>query len=305
MTFGYYPGCALRGSSLEYDESVLRISGPLGWGLREIADWNCCGASAGHMTDHSLTAGISARNLFLAEQQGLEEILVPCPMCSVMLFGAREELTGKSDVGRKITEAIGTAYQDKVEILNLIQVFQRTGLDTLKEKVVRPLEGLRVACYYGCLLVRPPKLVQFDDPEDPTSMEEIVEILGADPVQWPLRTDCCGAGFTVSARKSVIRLTGEILVSAKDAGADVVAVACPMCQANLDMMQRKIEKSLGRPINLPILYLSQLAGLALGISPEELGIHRHFVEVPTLFRGAATPSVETARARGRENEHEE
>lgn len=274
---GYYPGCALKGSSPEYDMSVRAVSEALGRELREIDDWNCCGASAGHMTDRKLAVCLSLRNLALAERQGMESILAPCPMCSKELLVAADAVATDPEARREAEETIEMSYKGGVRTLNYIQYLTEIGLEALHGKLTTELRGLKVACYYGCLLTRPPKVLRFDDYEQPESFERIVALLGAEPVEFSHKTECCGGGFTQSHSAAVVRLCGRILSSAKSAGADAVAVACPMCHINLDMRQPAAEKELGVELGLPIVYLSQLVGLALGIERKKLGLNRHFI----------------------------
>jgi heterodisulfide reductase subunit B len=155
-------------------------------------------------------------------------------------------------------------------------------MDEIANNLKKPPKDLKIASYYGCLLVRPPKVLKFDDPEDPKSMDEIVKAIGAKPVEWEFKTNCCGGGFTLSRTDVVLKLTNDILEGAEEAGADAIAVACPMCHANLDMRQKKIEKEYNRKYSIPIIYISQLIGLALGLEHEQLGLKKHFVETESV-----------------------
>jgi len=279
---GYYPGCALHGSSAEYDMSVRAVAEALGHELREIDDWNCCGASAAHMTNGKLAFCLSLRNLALAGQQGMEAVLAPCPMCSKELLGAAAKAASDPDALAEAEATIEMSCTGSVRPLNYIQYLVESGLDSLEAAIRVKLTGLKAACYYGCLLTRPPKIVRFDDAEQPSSFERIVKLLGAEPVEFPMKTECCGGGFTQSNAGAVARLCGRILRSAKAAGADVIATACPMCQMNLDMRQPDAEKLCGEAFGLPVVYLSQLVGLALGIDRRKLGLGRHFVSTAGL-----------------------
>jgi len=275
---GYFPGCSLEGAASDYGLSVRAVTRALGVDLVELPDWSCCGATAAHCLDQKLARGLPGRNLKLAEQSGIQELLAPCAACSSRLLTAHAELAqyyahaaGKPGVDAE-------PYRGTVRVLNFLQFLAEHCLDGLRERIVRRLEGLKVACYYGCLLLRPPKIMRFDDPDAPTTMERIIEELGAEPVDWAFKTECCGAGFSVSNTDIVLGLSAKVLRNAKGAGANAVAVVCPMCHSNLDMRQRAIEKRLGAELRLPIYYLSDLIGLALGLSEKELGIDRHFVK---------------------------
>jgi heterodisulfide reductase subunit B len=277
MNFGYYPGCALHGSSNDYDQSLRACLSALGVTLREIDDWICCGATAAHSLNHKLAVALPARNLALARAQGCTEMLAPCPMCSMQLLRAHHAIENDAALRAEISTVVEAEVDGSPRVLNLIQVFERFGLDALKAAVKQPLTDLKPACYYGCLLVRPPQVVDFDDAEQPQSMEAVMTALGAKPVEWSYKTECCGAGMTMCSPATVLELSGRILANAADRGANCVVVACPMCHVNLDMKQSAIEGFLGRKIGLPVYYLTDAVGMALGLSESALGADRHFV----------------------------
>ena len=279
MKFGYYPGCALHGSSYDYEKSVRACMTKLGVGLEELDDWLCCGASAAHTINKKLAAALPARNLAIAERDGLDQVFAPCPLCSMELIKVGNKLKESEGLRDELAEIVEQSVSGTTQVLNLIQVFQRIGFDALQEKVVRKLEGFKPACYYGCLLTRPPKDLQFDDCEHPNSMETLLRALGAEPIdKWNYKTECCGAGLTLAADDIVMGLSQKILSNAKKHGANCMVVACPMCHVNLDMKQGDIEKKFGERYGLVIYYLSDLVGLALGISDKELHIDKHFVK---------------------------
>ena len=277
MRLGYYPGCALHGSSNDYEQSLRACLGELDLKPQEVQDWVCCGATAAHSLNHRLSIALPARNLALAEKQGIEEMLAPCPLCSMQLLKAAKLTNEDGNLRREISRIVEGEISGRVTVLNLIQVFQRVGLDRIKAAVKKPLTDLKPACYYGCLLTRPPEVVKFDDPEQPSSLEAIVSVLGAKPVDWNFRTECCGAGMTMAKEETVLDLSHRILTDAQQHGANCLVTACPMCHVNLDMKQWDVERSRGVKHGMPIYYLSDLVGLALGISRETLGIDRHFV----------------------------
>lgn len=277
MRLGYYPGCALHGSSNDYEQSLRTCLGKLEVEPQEIQEWICCGATAAHSLNHQLSIALPARNLALAEKQGFAEMLAPCPLCSMQLLKAAKTMDEDAIVRQEISRMVEGEITGRVKVLNLIQVFQNVGLDRIKSVVKNPLKDLKPACYYGCLLTRPPAVVKFDDPEQPSSMEAIVTALGAKPVEWNFRTECCGAGMTMANEDTVLDLSHRILADARQRGANCVATACPMCHVNLDMKQRDIERSHSVKHGLPVYYLSDLVGLAMGINREALGIDRHFV----------------------------
>jgi heterodisulfide reductase subunit B2 len=277
VNFGYYPGCALHGSSNDYGQSVHACLEAFGVGLSEVDDWICCGATAAHCLNHTLAVALPARNLAIAERDGLPNLLAPCPMCSMELLKAQSVLAKSDDLRRKISEIVELPIRGETRVLNLIQVLQQVGLETIKGKVVRPLAEFRPACYYGCLLTRPPETLRFDDCEHPDSMEALLRAIGANPVDWNYKTECCGAGMTMADEDVVLDLSHKILSDAKQHGANCIVVACPMCHVNLDMKQADIERRHNCRHELVVYYLSDLVGLGVGLSEKELGIDRHFV----------------------------
>jgi heterodisulfide reductase subunit B len=277
MEIGYYPGCALHGSSNDYERSVRACMTRLDVGLRELDDWICCGATAAHSLNHKLAVALPARNLALAKRDGLAEILAPCPMCSMELLRAKRALAACPRLRQEISEIVELEVDGTTQVLNLIQVVQKVGLEAICRQVVRPLDGFRPACYYGCLLTRPPQDVQFDDCEQPSSMETLLAALGAEPIAWNYKTECCGAGMTLADEETVLDLSHKILSDAAAHDATCVVVACPMCHVNLDMKQADIDRRFGVRHDLVVYYLSDLIGLALGLDEQVLGIDRHFV----------------------------
>ena len=294
MRLGYFPGCSLHGTSREFDESVRSVSGPLGIDLTELEDWSCCGATSGHATNHLLGVTLAARNLALAEEQGHAEVLAPCAACFNRLASARHEIAGDAELAGRVGKVLARPFGNKVAVRNVVDVL-RASIPAVKERATRPLKGLKLACYYGCLLVRPAEVVGFDDAEDPRSMEEVVSACGATAVSWNRRLDCCGGAFSLSRTASVVRLGRAILDDARKAGADAVVVACPMCQSNLDFRQKAMnQEGTGA---MPILFLTQVVGLALGLDAKDLGLQRHFVST-TDFVGRARGADEAPVAAG-------
>jgi heterodisulfide reductase subunit B2 len=277
LNFGYYPGCALHGSSNDYGQSVHACLKALGVGLQELDDWICCGATAAHSMNHKLAVALPARNLAIAERDGLPNLLAPCPMCSMELIKAQSVMAASDEARREMSEIVELPIRGDTRVVNLIQVMQQVGQETLKNKMTRPLAEFRPACYYGCLLTRPPETLRFDDCEHPESMETILRGLGAEPVEWNFKTECCGAGMTMADEDVVLDLSHKILCNAKEHGANCIVVACPMCHVNLDMKQADIERRFGCRHDLVVYYLSDLVGLAVGLTEQELGIDRHFV----------------------------
>lgn len=275
---GFYPGCSLKGSSREYGESTLALAAALDMPLTEIDDWNCCGASSAHAVSKELSLALPARVLALAAEQGFEEIVVPCAACYNRLALTRHELSRNPQAKQTVERTLGMSLDSSVRILNVLQWLVKYAPGRIAEKRVRAL-GKKVACYYGCLLVRPASVLGFDRVEDPQTMDQLLREAGATPIDWAFKTECCGGGMTIPDTDAVARLSGDVLQDAASRGAEAVVVACPMCHANLDMRRAAVNRRLSRPVDIPVLYVTQALGLALGLPPRELGLGRHFVPV--------------------------
>lgn len=278
MKYAYFPGCALESTAKEYDISSRTIFAKLNIDLYEIPDWTCCGSTPSHQVSNQLSVALPIKNLIWPEKEGLN-VVAPCASCFSRLKLSNLKVQNDLCLLDEINKIIGNDYQGKVKILNILDVLnQEVVLDTIKKSIKKKLSGLKTACYYGCLLTRPREIVDAVSIENPVSMDNICETLGAEPLEWPYKTECCGASFSITSPEIVIKLTHDILEMAKAAGADCVAVACPLCQSNLDMRQSKIEKEYNTKFNIPIVYITQLVGLALGIPYKELGLDKLIVE---------------------------
>ena len=227
---GFYPGCSLEGTSREYKESVKSLAGKFDIILEEVTDWNCCGATAAHNLNKELSVALPARIIVQAEKAGMTNILVPCAACYNRLSVTLHELQHDKQLKQKVEEIVGSPILATLRILNLIQFVNEYILPELKDKITDPFTN-KVACYYGCLLVRPHGVLNFDRQEDPQSMDEVMKVLGAETIDWPFKTECCGAGFSVSRMDVVTRLSGKILEDATERGAGAIIVACPMCHS--------------------------------------------------------------------------
>lgn len=281
----YYPGCSLKGNSKHYEESILPVFREIDMPLTELEDWNCCGATAYFSVDELMAAAVCGRNLSLAERLG-KDIIAPCAGCFLTLQKSNKLLAGGGDKSTKILAALekaGCSYGGGVEVKHPLQVLtQEDILAKIKKRVTRPLTGLRVACYYGCQLVRP--FTSFDDPDYPTSLDRLTAAMGAEPVDFSGKTRCCGGSLTGTIEEVGLRLNYILLKEAKRKGADVVSTICPLCQFNLEVLQDKMSRKFKEKINVPILYFSQLLGLALGLSPGSLGFSRSIIDLGPLWK---------------------
>jgi len=272
VKYAYYPGCSLESTARDFDQSTRAVCRALGIELEEIPDWVCCGSTPAHTTNASLAVALPVVNLQKARTMGAP-VMTACASCYARLRTANYKVRNEPDTLRRTERITGHPYGGEVEVHHVLDVLvNHFGLRAIRAKVRRPLAGLRVACYYGCLLSRPPKIVAFDDPEHPTSMDELLASAGAEMVQWPMKTECCGAGLSMTHSNVVNRLAHRLLAMARKAGAECLAVACPLCQINLDLRQADAKKAHGEIPDTPVLYVTQLLGLALGLSSEELGL---------------------------------
>ncbi|MBI2843775.1 MAG: CoB--CoM heterodisulfide reductase iron-sulfur subunit B family protein [Armatimonadetes bacterium] len=300
MKFAYYPGCSLHSTAKEYDDSTQAVCRALGIELEEIPDWNCCGASSAHATSHELAVALPARNLGIAEQMGLD-VVVPCAACFNRMKSAEVAMKNGNGVAEAINAELEAKYTGRITVEPLVEPLARPEvIEKLSAMVRKPLCGLKVACYYGCLLVRPPKIMGFDDPEDPQSIDNIARALGAEPVEWYYKTECCGAGFSLTRVDMVHKMTHDILLRAKKAGAHAVVCACPLCQANLDMRQAEIEKIYGTTFDLPVFYITELVALAMDLPGTRGYFGKHMVDVASALEaigaGEAAGAKEEASA---------
>lgn len=284
LNYSYYPGCSLHASASEYDLSTRELFNVLGIGLTEVPDWFCCGATPAHNVDELLSLALCAKNLELADKvEG--DMAVACASCFSRLKTAQHVL-GVSDVKRtQVEKAIDAPVKLDSNVKHLLEILAKDlGLERLAAAVNKPLSGLKVACYYGCLLTRPTDVPNLDCAEAPTIMEKVIEAVGAETVTWTHRLECCGANFTLSRPGVVIQLTNAVLESAKAAGADCIMVGCPLCHGNLDIRQKEIEGVYNTSYGLPVFYLTQLIGISVGLGADKLGLDAMMVNPMPLLK---------------------
>ncbi len=279
MKLAYYPGCSLHSTAAEYDISTRKVCETLGVELVEIKDWICCGSSPAHQCDDLMSVALPAKNLALVREMGnLKEVCAPCASCYSRLKSAQQRLTDKN-LKKDVETVIDMEYPEDIEVLHMLDVvIEKVGVDTIKEKVVKNLAGMKVACYYGCLMTRPPKVTGKKQFENPTQMESLIEALGAETVDWNMKTFCCGAAFALTKTDVVLELTKKILTDAEASDADAISLGCPLCHANLDGRQTQINSRFKTNFHIPIFYFTELMGLALGIEAKELGIFKHLTD---------------------------
>ncbi len=301
MKYSYYPGCSLEATSVEYDISTREVFKALDLTLEEIPDWNCCGASAAHSESHLLSLALPARDLAKAEEMGAT-VVAPCPSCYQNMKRTKEyveESKENRDEINKALEGTGLKVEGKVEVKHPLDIIvNELGLEKLAEKIKVPLEGLRVVTYYGCLITRPKGNYTFDDMENPTSMDKIALALGASVLPFTRKTRCCGGPVMVNNEDTALRLSYDILKEAKEADAQAIIVACPLCHLSLDAKQPLIEKKYGEKIDIPVIYFTQLIGIAMGISKEKLGFDKLVVDASRIA-DRYKPKKKTAAAKAK------
>ncbi len=278
MKVSYYPGCSLESTGKGFDRSTREVCRALGVELQEVEEWVCCGSSAGLKMNRVLSTALSGLNLALLEKQQAPEVVAPCPFCYRRLAGAQADLNGDAELKAAVEEVVSAKLSGGLKIHNLVDFLRhQVGLPAITARLERPLAGLKVVPYYGCSLVKPRQVTGCTNPEDPTALDEILATLGAEVLAWDFKTECCGAGLSLSRTEQVVELTGRLVREAAFRGADLIAVACPLCQTNLDTRQVR-GPGAGASGGLPAVYFTQLMGLAFGLPASALGLERHLVD---------------------------
>ncbi|KUG04485.1 cob--com heterodisulfide reductase subunit b [hydrocarbon metagenome] len=299
MPLGYYPGCSGEGSGIEYKLSTEKTAEMLGIELQELEDWNCCGATSAHNTNKLLSLALPARNLAIAERMNLDTILAPCAACYNRHRATEVQAQEDNEIRLKLQEIIDMDFKASSRTVSVLEwLVKDIGIDSIKEKITKPLKGMKAACYYGCLLVRPEEYTGFDDNEDPQTMDQIVKAAGAEAVDWAYKTECCGASLATSRPEIGAKMIYDVIQNARQAGAECIVTACPLCMLNLDMRQAGAEKQYGVKLNMPIYYVTELVALAGGYGHKEVGVPRHFVEAASYLESlpAKAAAIEAAEA---------
>ena len=296
MKFSYYPGCTLHSTAVEYDQSARAVCKTLGIELVDIPGWACCGATSAHSVNELLAYALPAHTITSATE---DAVAAPCAACYNRLRYTDVNLRQNPRLRGEVEKAMGRPYRAGVAIRHLLDIIANdVPEEEVKAKLQGALGGVKVVCYYGCLLTRPKDVAAFDDMEEPRSMDRLMELCGADVLDWPHRVICCGAAFSLSRTDIVHHMTGKIIASALKAGADAVVVACPMCQSNLDLRQPAILKRLGIRERIPAVYFTQLMGLCMGYSSDDLGFKKIMVDTSALIKKIKTGRAEAAATQG-------
>ncbi len=284
IKIAYYPGCSGQGTSVEYDRSTRAVCKALDVELVDVVDWSCCGSTPAHTVNHVLSAALSARNLAQVETMGMDKVTTPCPSCLTNLRTAAHKMEDP-DFRTKANALLDTPCKNTVDAQSVLQVLaENVDPALIKSKVLKPLTGIKIACYYGCIMNRPPELMKFDHHENPMAMDNLMTALGAEVVPFPLKVECCGASFGIPRGDIVARLSGKLLDAGRRLGADAFVTACPLCQMNLDLRQGQINDALHENFKIPVFYYTQLLGYALGLDRAELGFEKLCVD-PRLALG--------------------
>lgn len=284
MKIAYYPGCSLHASSKLYDIQAKSVLGKIGIELSEIEDWNCCGATSASKTDDFLALALAARNLGIADATGLSEMMIPCSSCYSRTLVSQKALAGDPALRSEINAELVKKVEGKIKISNILEVLL-TRKKELAENAVKKLTGLKPVCYYGCLLTRfPSDMPLTDSVENPVAMEGLLKSMGAEPLDWGYKTDCCGASASVNDADMALKLMSKILKDALARGANCFVTTCPMCQLNLDAYQDEVREKYGIAKSLPVYFITELIGISMGLGYEQMQIDRHFTDALGLLK---------------------
>lgn len=290
MTYGYYPGCSLEGISVEYDISIRRLFAALEVDFKEIPGWICCGTLAAPSLSRILGLATPLWNLVKAHNEGFDHLITPCSACLYHFKYAIKQVADHPELRPELEEVIETPINSIPRVIHPLELLTSNRYEKqIRDRIQRNLSDLKVVCYYGCHISRPAEIMQFDDPENPQSMDRLMQWVGVQTLDWSSKLMCCGAHFSMIKPKVVVDLCTNIFDLALQAGAEAIVVACPMCHANLDTRQDQIESRLNTQLNVPILYFSQIIGFALGLEPAHLGLKKHIVDPLPLMMEKCQP----------------
>lgn len=282
MRVAYFPGCVARGNCSELNQATKKIAPLLGIELVELTGAPCTGAGVLQSQNPVLADTYNAKTLALAEELGLP-LMTICSTCIGCLRKSNKKLSEDEGYRAEVNAVLkpgGHEYHGRVDVTHLLYVLiKETGLDNLRNLVKKPLTDLRVAPFYGCYILRPAEIMGIDNPDNPTSLERVIEAVGAIPVDYNGKTRCCGFPISLENEEAAFKMAGKHIGEAKDKGADCMVTPCPLCHMNLDLQQPSVSRVIGRPLNMPVLHLPQMIGLALGLAPKELGLSKHMISI--------------------------
>jgi len=288
--YAYYPGCSIKGSAKQYEESLFSVCNTLGIELEELPDWNCCGATMYVSVDEKISFALSSRNLVMAEETGMD-LMAPCSACYVVLKKTQDYIQKYPEIRASVDKALTAAdlvYRGTVRVRHPLEIFiNDVGIEKIKSSAKQKLDALKIACYYGCQIVRP--FQEFDHPCYPESMDNIFRTLGAQTVDWAFKTRCCGGSLTGTIEEVGLRLNYILIKEAQRKGANCIVTICPLCQFNLEAYQHKILKKYRDFSEMPVLYFTQIMGLGFGIAPEKLGVKRSIISPNKIIEKLTVP----------------
>ena len=296
MKYGYYPGCSLEGISVEYDHSIRSLFRKLNIQMEDLPNWICCGTLAAPSMGRLLGLATPLWNVAQARQSGYDQLITPCSACLYHFKNAAKQVAENGTLQADVEAILDLSLADPSLTIHPIELLSDDSFEArIKKMVQRDLSDLKVVSYYGCHISRPAEVMQFDDPENPQSMERLLSWVGVQSRDWPGKVDCCGAHLSMIMPDVVVDMCTRLFESALAAGADAIVVACPMCHANLDTRQEEIAVKLGRPFTMPVLYFSQVLGYALGLEAKDLGFKKHIVDpVPLMLAKCRQRDMEAA-----------
>jgi heterodisulfide reductase subunit B len=281
MDIAYYPGCSLESSSKEYQLSAKTVCEQMGINLVKIEDWNCCGALEVSSLSPILSLALPARNLKIASKVS-DKLVVACNACFNNLMTVQDKINNNTELNEKICQILNFKFRE-IEIIHLLDlIYNEVGLEKIEELVKKPLKGLKTVSYYGCLSVRPSKIMKSEDPDNPTYIDEIISILGGEPLEFVHKTKCCGGGLLMTYREIALNLTQQILTEANQRSAQCILVTCPLCHMTLETLTDKIKSNFKTKI--PILFFTQILGLSLGIEPKKLGLNKNLISTEQIIK---------------------
>jgi len=285
MKYAYYPGCSLQSTAMGYDLSLREVCLKLGIELVEVPGWICCGSTAAHSTSHLLALALPIKNLQLVQKTGIKEMVVPCAACFSRFKFALDQCEKEPELKKQVEHILDEPFPQGISVLHPLEIFSRPEmLGQINQQIKNHTPELKLVCYYGCLLTRPPKVTKFDQCENPTSMDKILSTAGFFPQDWSYKTDCCGASLVFTETELSLKLIDKLITQAKLLDAEAIALACTLCHTNLDTRQKDLKKISGNDYHLPILFFTQLLGLGFGIEPKKLGLKKHLTSTEPVLK---------------------